>query len=515
MAQRTAFPTTRALTTGLFYLLLSIAPAAAASIPRQAQGDSNVPAIAIKLNPDFSPSTQKIQRDGTLIGAELVKSLVRSALPSSPIQSRQNAPDLNVLPLFNLPASVIDKVVADAEANDPTYNAPNFKAWFQVLLPDADSDIDTVLRTLNTYPEVASCQSLAGAPPPQISATVEPADDPVFAEQGYLKASPQGINSEYAWGFPGGDGAGQRVIDVETGWKLDHEDLAAANIQLQEGSDNNRGRNFSDWRHGTSVLGIMLMVDNQIGGVGAAPAAHGDVVSIRRNGIPADNRPGAIMDATSRLSAGDVMLLEMQVNDAEVTQYWPVELFDAEFEAIRAATAKGIVVIEPAGNGLAGENQGNGDVNLDGPVTRPGETEAREWMNPSSPDYRGDSGAILVGASTSTVPRRKTVWSNYGSRVDVHAWGENVITTSCRDDFVGNCHDDYEPFGGTSAASPIVVGAALSVQGMLTANGRSKLNSVQMRDLLKNGGAPVTNPEAGNIGVMPDLRALIDGGHVN
>lgn len=501
------------LATGLLCLLLSIAPAAAASIPRQVQPDVEVtpqPAIAIKLSPNFSP-TQKRQ-DASLTGADLVKSLVLNALPSDQIKPRQDTPDLNVLPLFNLPTEVIDKVAADAKANSPTYQDPDFRAWFQVLLPSSETQIESVLRTLNTYPEVASCQTLASAPPPQISAAVDPSDDELFADQGYLKASPQGINAEYAWGFPGGDGAGQRVIDIESGWKLDHEDLVAANIQLQEGSDNNRGRNFSDWRHGTAVLGIMLMVDNQLGGVGAVPAAHGDVVSVRRSGIPVDNRPEAIMDATSRLQAGDVMLLEMQVANEGVTQYWPAELFDAEFEAIQAATAKGIVVIEPAGNGLI---QTTGDVNLDGPVTRPGEAEAREWMNPASPDYRGDSGAIIIGASTSTVPRRKTVWSNYGSRVDLHAWGEDVMTTRCRDDFEGNCHDNYEAFDGTSAASPIVVGAALSVQGMLVANGRSKLNSVQMRDLLKIGGAPVANPEAGNIGVMPDLRALIDGGHVN
>lgn len=131
-------------------------------------------------------------------------------------------------------------------------------------------------------------------------------------------------------------------------------------------------------------------------------------------------------------------------------------------------------------------------------------------MNPSSPDYRSGSGAIIVGASTPMTPRRKTRWSNYGSHVDVHTWGENVMTTGCRDDLVGNCVDNYEAFDGTSAASPIVVGASLSAQGMLVANERSKLSST-----LKMGGAPMANPEAGNIGVMPDLRALFDGGHVN
>jgi subtilisin family serine protease len=145
----------------------------------------------------------------------------------------------------------------------------------------------------------------------------------------------------------------------------------------------------------------MLMTDNSIGGVGAAPAAKGDVVSVRRGDIPTDNNPEAILDATSRLEAG---------GDG------------------------GATVVESFECGLP----------------------------------RG-FGAIMVGASRSTVPRTKTVWSNYGSRVDVHAWGENITTSRCVDDGVGNGVDDYEQFSGTSGASPIVIGAVLSAQGMLTA----------------------------------------------
>jgi hypothetical protein len=50
---------------------------------------------------------------------------------------------------------------------------------------------------------------------------------------------------------------------------------------------------------------------------------------------------------------------------------------------------------------------------------------------------------------------------------------------------------------------------------MLTANGRPKLNSVQMRELINIGGTPTTDPENRNMGGMPDVKALIDGGHLN
>ena len=526
MSRDTPFQTAKALAIGILSILPVLNPLATAlSIPpRQATAEQQ-PVIAIKL----SPSLARRDASTSSTGASLVESLVLKALPpsfASGTQKRQQE-QLRVLPLFNLAPEVIDKVVRDAEANDPTYQAPDFKAWFQVqlpALPEPESNsrvqVNSVLKTLASYPEVATVQPLGNSAAPSQqrqqprAATVQPNDDPQFANQAYLKSSDRGINAEYAWGFPGGDGAGQRVIDVEAGWKLEHEDLIAANITLLSGV-NNRGRGFGDWRHGTAVLGIMLMTDNSIGGVGAAPAAKGDVVSVRRGDIPTDNNPEGILDATSRLSAGDVLLLEMQVSNDAGDQYWPVELYDAEFEAIRAATAKGIIVIEPAGNGIRGEGEGTGDVDLDSPVVRPGETEARQWLNPASADYRGDSGAIMVGASRSTVPRTKTVWSNYGSRVDVHAWGENITTSRCVDDGVGNCVDTYEQFDGTSGASPIIVGAVLSAQGMLTANGRPKLNSVQMRELIKIGGTPTTDPQNGNIGVMPDLKALIDGGHLN
>ena len=54
---------------------------------------------------------------------------------------------------------------------------------------------------------------------------VNPADDPRSVNQGYLDPAPDGIDAEYAWGFPGGAGAGQALVDLEVGWNFNHEDL--------------------------------------------------------------------------------------------------------------------------------------------------------------------------------------------------------------------------------------------------------------------------------------------------
>ena len=498
--------------------LLAVLPATALSIPRQAVAVVPEPrSIAIKLSPSFSPKQKR--SDPLFNGAELAASLVRKSLATSSKSKRDGAQHIRSAPLFDLPAETIDNIVRRAQANDPTYKDPDFHAWFHVELPAETQDVEirSLVKALRGYSEVAALQPVIRAPAP----AVQPSDDPQFANQDYLKASPRGINAQYAWGFPGGDGAGQRVVDIETGWKLEHEDLVAKNIQLLSGdnSPGGSGNSVANLQHGTPVLGIMVMVDNAIGGVGVAPGADAAVVGAQR-GSTFKNYPAAILDATSRMSAGEVMLLEVQVTNDAGDQYWPVELYPAEFDAIQAATANNIVVVEPAGNGVIVDGQtGSAGVNLDLAVSLPfpyEEEPAGAYLNPNSPDYRGDSGAIIVGASVSGLPHTKTVWSNYGTRVDVHAWGENVMSSNCVASSSGSgCDDTYLPFGGTSAAAPIVAGAALSIQGMRVAKGKPRLNSVQMRTLLKIGGTPASDPQNGNIGVQPDLKALIDGGHLN
>lgn len=240
------------------------------------------------------------------------------------------------------------------------------------------------------------------------------------------------------------------------------------------------------------------MRDNTLGGVGIAPKAQGHVVGISRNRN--ENQPEAIMDAISFLKFGDAILLEMQVQD-NAQHYWPVEILDAEYEAIRLATAKGITVIEPASNG--GQN-------MDVPVVRYGETTPRGFLVKGHKDFR-DSGAIMVGAGSPSVPHTRLDFSNYGQRVDTYAWGTNIFTTSA------NLEETsvYDYFDGTSGAAPIVAGAVLSVQGMISANrGGRKLNPQEMRTTIVRGGTPSANPGSDKIGVMPNLKALIDGGYL-
>src|SRR5687768_15983472 len=71
---------------------------------------------------------------------------------------------------------------------------------------------------------------------------VAPADDPRSPNQGYLDPAPDGIDAEFAWGRPGGDGMGQRVVDLEQGWTLNHEDLVGHGATLLFGTLQNGSR---------------------------------------------------------------------------------------------------------------------------------------------------------------------------------------------------------------------------------------------------------------------------------
>jgi subtilisin family serine protease len=278
----------------------------------------------------------------------------------------------------------------------------------------------------------------------------------------------------------------------------------AQNITLVGTGANVKDRYGGNYYHGTAVLGEMLMADNTIGGVGIVPAAQGHVVGIQRTvgGGPVINEAEAILEAALFLQPGDVMLLEMQTGDTN-NDLWPIEVLDAQYDAIVTATSAGIIVIEPASNG---------GMDLSQPVVRFGETVGHSFLNPAHADFR-ESGAIMVGAGSSAFPHTKLDFSDYGSRVDVFSWGEHILTSSSKtEDW--SYDDIYLEFSGTSGAAPIVAGAALSIQGMLAANGNPKLTPAAMRTLIKIGGTPSANPATDLIGVQPNLRAIIDGGHL-
>ncbi|HDR7589732.1 hypothetical protein BW899_27280 [Bacillus mycoides] len=375
-------------------------------------------------------------------------------------------------------------------------SANNLLNYYIVQAPN-NIEIELLLKKFETSPlvEDAYIQEKQILTPPEIQLpdlSVNPHDDPRFKNQGYLEAAPKGINASHAWSIKGGDGKGTTFVDMEYGWLLNHEDLVNKNIKLMS------GQNISQHRaHGTSVLGIVSSEDNQIGNIGIAPRANVKVISqIRDNGIY--NTADAILSAVHNLQAGDILLLEAQASyDGYGDKYLPVEVHPDIFDAIRVGTDKGIIIIE------AGANGSN---DLDNFKDRNG----KKILNRNSPDFK-DSGAIMVGAGSSTVPHKRLWFSNYGSRLDVYGWGENVDTTSANPS--QNTTNLYtSTFSGTSSASPIIAGAATSIQGIAKEHRGSSYTPAELRNILSNPntGTKSQDPWNDRIGVLPDLKSILD-----
>ena len=363
-----------------------------------------------------------------------------------------------------------------AAASDPFDRYVTFEA------PDRDSAAE-LARKLRDVDIVEEAYVEAGPVPPPVN----PADDPRSTNQGYLGAAPAGIDALWVWQWASGTGIG--FVDLERGWTLNHEDLAAAGINLVS------GLNQDFHGHGTAVLGEVVAVDNALGGVGIAPGATARVVSQWRNATTYSTA-AAILSASQAMSAGDVLLLEAQTHIASLTNM-PVEVEVAVFDAIRHAVDDGIIVVEAGGNG------GNDLDNYR-------DASNRRVLNRTSTDFR-DSGAIMVGAGSSAAPHARLGFSNHGSRIDCYAWGENIDTAG--DGWQGMSTTAYTTgFGGTSGASPMVAGAALLLQSWRKRSINRVYSPELLRDRLSSAALNTAsaNPAADRIGVMPNLRAIID-----
>jgi subtilisin family serine protease len=322
--------------------------------------------------------------------------------------------------------------------------------------------------------------------------------------QGYLYDAPHGIAAFAAWGRPGGTGKKVTICDIEGAWNLNHEDLPRG-IKLIGGTM------IPDlaWRnHGTAVLGGMVSVRGNVGCVGISHAAKAVVHSAVVGGV--FNPAGAIATAAAALKPGDVILLELHAPGGPDNKYVAMQYWDPIFLAIRAAVAKGIVVVEAAGNG---------DENFD------------------RPEYAGsrlqqDAGAIVVGAGVPPTnhmdahgfdtlfapyahlgaPRSRIWFSNYGNIVNLQGWGWNVTTLGYGDAQGGASEDVWysHRFSGTSSASPLVAGAVACVQGFAKARVGRPLTPSEVRDILQATGTPQAEdapraPLAQHIGPLPNL----------
>ncbi|KAL3816679.1 hypothetical protein ACHAXA_003869 [Cyclostephanos tholiformis] len=111
----------------------------------------------------------------------------------------------------------------------------------------------------------------------------------------------------------------------------------------------------------------------------------------------------------------------------------------------------------------------------------------------------------------------KLEFSTYGSRVDVHGWGECVVTTGYGGEYSNptNPYDQNKWYtygvSGTSSASPIVAATVAYIQGIAMKNFGFPIEPKEVRKLLTISGVPQEDLDTDkNIGPLVNFRNAID-----
>ncbi len=372
------------------------------------------------------------------------------------------------------------RVQGEARIGRPLHDLSLF---YSVRLTEG-ADLADVCDRLNAFDcvEIAYPVGKAGDPVVATAPSAALGTSPDFENlQDYRQAAPLGIDADYGNTFAGGTGIGTTIADTETGWTDDHEDIAHKALGNFVGFTNAP----YPWNHGTAVVGELVGENNESGVLGISHSS--DIVLSSHQSAAGTNIPGGVMNAIAAVGPGDMVLIEVQCFGGPPGPY-PCEYVASTFAAIEAATANRIHVFAAAGNG---------NNNLDAPA------------------YGGlfdirvrDSGSVMVGASDGA-SLNKASFSNFGTRVDVHGWGFDVVTAGYGDLQGGPATEQYtQGFSGTSSASPIALGAGSILNSIHRSVHGTPLDPRVLRELLIVTGTP--QGTGGEIGPRPDVRAAIE-----
>jgi hypothetical protein len=311
--------------------------------------------------------------------------------------------------------------------------------------------------------------------------------------QGYLNVPDfvagrrQGVGARHAWTRRGGQGDAVRLVDLDTGWNLSHEEFLGRGVTPF-------GTVVDDF-HGTSVLGILW--GNPYDGVGVTGIVPESAIGLApfSTVLGQEPNPEAMIAAVAEQSdRGDVLLIEVKAlrltkPEGGRALELPLEAFPLGQAAINIAAEAGMYVVEIAGNGQL-------DLGADLGV-------------PSS------GPALMVGAGH---PRTGQAlhFSNIGDRVDLQGWGQEVVTTGSHTagfDDLQRRHDANacytRSFDGTSSAAAIVAGCVAAISSILQTHGVDLPSPGELRSLLQSTGTFKDRAQNLNIGPLPNLPATL------
>lgn len=369
------------------------------------------------------------------------------------------------------PKSYIDSI---------SINFNDLNKYYYLNLPENNHyALDEVIKVLRQHPDIEYVQTVPIQPiePPNIT--------PDFTQYQQYLNSPEkttaniskikGLGICEAWKQEA-YGQGVQIADIEWDFNLSHHDLSTDNITSLLPFN----EKTSQADHGTAVAGLIMGKND---GKGITGLAYKLDMFYAISELTC-GRIDAIIASKRILHAGDIVLYEMQTI-CEHQAYVPADYEMHIWEATRALTDAGIIVIMAAGNG---------GVDLDLPVYE-------------SYRQRHDNNSIRVGAG-SPYTLNRLPFSTHGSPIHVQAWGEDVATAGYGDLFRSDDNHTYTAnFSGTSSASALVAGAAAVIQSWYKDHTNSVLTPIQMRDLLiRTGTFPLLNDK---IGPLPNVNNAI------
>jgi subtilisin family serine protease len=409
----------------------------------------------------------------------------------------------------------LEALMARARQGRPRKALPDLLSWYILYLSDT-SDPARVAAALSTAKEVEYVGLMPLAQPLPVVPDLDRSSNQTGSFQGYLsRFDPArgltGIGAVGAWARQF-TGRGIRICDVEYNFNRLHRELRGNVTTLGGAPVNPPGLDADDvTSHGTSVIGEYgsKLGDDQ-GTVGIAHGADLYFSPVITGLWP--NIGDAITRAAVEFDAGDIIVVEQQIGgpgrdwfatdqDGLVCVEWDRAIYDA----VVVAVAAGITVVEAAGNGRC---------DFDSVLfQRAGINRQHQPF-----DRANDSGAIIVGAGDSATQVRLG-FSNFGSRLDLQGWGNNIVTASgptTRSDLwtADGVHREYtRSFSGTSGATPIVAGACALVQQAFKKRYGRSATCQELRGLLVDTGNPQqpdSNGVISKIGPLPDVRRALD-----
>ncbi len=405
--------------------------------------------------------------------------------------------DREVEPLFSRPAKDLERERRALRASRPDAVLADLANYYRVFTAGREDTLALMAALAReevvevAYPEfhpraIVPAQSGTRQSPDIVTAIRTPSFE---ARQGYLASAPQGLGMLDASGLLGSQGHdGQVVVQIEAAWTFDHEDLPQLRLDRVLGPTNFGTWDIQAWRdHGTAAVGILAAARDDKGFRGIVPEARHYVSSVVFGNADAVSRATQIAGPGDVFTSSLVHAVALQNQGFHAPFDYPQDAYDA----VRIAVAKGIVFTVAAGN------TGN------------------DLANPLLYGYRyapsaTPSGAWIVGASFQG-GTKKVSWSNYGDVVRFSAWGAGVTApaygTLFRDPLRLGVRDYTDIFGGTSAASPQVAGAAAAIQSTAWMMKRRTLDVEALARALERHGTWIS----GRVGPRPDIAGTLVG----